>query len=171
MTSLLRASALLCCALIATSRLCAQAAQRQSALILEKRGSIGRIAVGANVDSAGAELRRLAGQTGSYESPDGSILVETDTNGSIKTIRTANRSFLTTRSIRPGRSTLEEVLRAYGAPSSVTPQGDQLIVAYDGITFSFHYQPSAASTDTGFDKLLRVPVKAITLTTRSTQKH
>ncbi len=146
----------------------AQAVQRRSALILEKRGSIGQLSVGTKIDSVGGELHRVRGQPGIYQSSDGALQVEADTSGSITKIRILSGNFLTTRLIRPGRSTLKDVLSSYGRPAALAVRGGELIVSYDGIEFGFPYQKPGALSEADFGQLLQVPVRAITLTrTRS----
>ncbi|MGH7537387.1 MAG: hypothetical protein ACREMF_02020 [Gemmatimonadales bacterium] len=139
----------------------------QSALIEEGHGAVGRLRVGAPVDILGAGLAPVPGAANTYRSTDGHVVVRADAAGNVIAIRVEGGELFTTHLVRPGVSTLADVLGGYGRPASTRRQDGVLVLGYPGIEFSFPYAGSGPLSDDAFKQVLATRVSAITLLRRA----
>lgn len=144
----------------------AQAVTQQappSALLLERKGSLGPFSLGERASQYGQYLEPVQGQVGAYLSSDSLFVVRVDATGQIVAVESSASGVLTTRLIRPGVSSMRHVLDAYGAPQRVRVDQSGLVLVYDRVEFGFAVHPDSPLTDTEFEGLLQTKVNVIRL--------
>lgn len=144
------------------SELSAEHKKNKSALITQKRGSVGEFSLGQPIDKYSAYVVAQQGSR-DYLSHDKLFRFKTDAEGNVTEITTQGWGFVTDRFIRIKYSTVRNVLRAYGKPKDVNLKEQQLILEYPGITFTFEPLKSSSTREEMLSQLLKSHVASVTL--------
>ncbi len=139
-------------------------------LILEGSGRAGEFVLGMPIASYGSLVRQVPGQRGVWVSANGLYRIQVNDSGLVHAVTSDSASVVTTRLVRPGISTLQTVLERYGQPRRIRHDSAQLVLEYTGVQFSFPWVSARAPTKAGFDSLLIVPVRAVSLTSGDTTR-
>lgn len=133
-----------------------------SALMIESRLAAGQLQVGQPVDK-NPQVQEVRGERGVFMTRDSTYRVLVDGSRRITAIETQDPEVFTTRLVRVGRSTLEDVLVRYGSPQRLEAANGELNVIYQNIAFAFQFTSSLPLSDSAFKSLLREPVKRMTV--------
>jgi|KBSMisStaDraftv2_1062788.scaffolds.fasta_scaffold935891_2 hypothetical protein len=117
----------------------------RSGLILESKGVVSELAVGARAKQYPDLVLSAAKGTG--QSRDGLYTVHLNKAGEIDSVTTRDAGVFTERLIRPQYSSLRDVLKAYGQSTAVRSDGTRMLVDYPGITFEFKPDTSTQRKD------------------------
>lgn len=102
--------------------------------ISAREGRAGAVRLGDRAEDARHLLRQ---KDGTYRTRDGGVVCRVDGSGRIVEISITTPDLVTERLIRAGRSTLTDVVRAYGSPLSSRNDGEEVVLVYPYLRFHF----------------------------------
>lgn len=102
--------------------------------ISAREGRAGVVRLGEKAEDARHLLRQ---KDGTYRTRDGGVVCRVDGRGRIVEISITTPDLVTERLIRAGRSTLTDVVRAYGNPLSSLNEGEEVVLVYPYLRIHF----------------------------------
>ncbi len=133
--------------------------QEATTLILEGAGEAGGFQLGTKI-RAYPDVSEVGERT--YSPAGGGIRLLTD-DREISEIQVLGRSYVTQKLIRPGESTLGEVLATYGDPQRRCSVDGKFVARYDGFEFQTDYAVAGPLSGNDIDALLASRVEAVIL--------
>lgn len=140
----------------------------QSALIDSEKGRVGDFYIGTKINEYAGYFDGFVPGGHVYSTINGDFKVLTNNDGLITEVQSKRRGMVTERFIRPGDSSLGDVLRSYGKPNKITSGTDSLTLDYGLQKFYFHLGTGWA-TGVNRSKLLEMKVESIGVKSSSTE--
>ncbi len=141
--------------------------QEGNTLILEGAGEAGGYRLGEKI-KAYPDVREV--EEGVFEAPDGGLLLRLEGKEVVE-IQIEAKRFATQKLIRPGQSTLAEVLEAYGRPERRCSVSGNFSARYGGLEFHTNYRLAGPLGNDDLAALLASRVESVVLRVESDHKR